>query len=196
VDLLSFIATVVGHVAWPATVLIAGFLLRKPLLALLPELRRLRYKDLEVDFGKELEHVEAQLDAVVPKQLEGPKEAAKVPELQDLPKTREELIERIAALSPSAAILESWSNVERTLNFYFSVKGVEKPKSGQSILRYLDYDPNFPPHLISVYQELRLLRNRAAHDRDGITVENARDFNELADRLTLALIQATEAGPR
>lgn len=115
--------------------------------------------------------------------------------MEPLPKTRKELVSKIAELSPSAAILESWKNVERTLDLYFSARGIKKPLSGQSITGHLDYDPNFPPQLVSAYQELRVLRNKAAHERDGISAAHAREFDEQTSRLALALVEAAH-GPR
>ena len=188
-DFLTFLATIVGSLAWPVSLLVALFLLRRPITELLPGLRRLKYKDLEVDFGKELEKIEAVMDTVE----ENTKPKGELPvavQPEPLPKTRTELLEKLAELSPNAAIMESWRNVERTLDFYFSSRGIERPRSGQAILGHLDYDPNFPPQLVSAYQELRLLRNRAAHDGENLTAEHARDFSALADRLTFALLQA------
>lgn len=190
-DFLTFLATVIGSLAWPISLLIAVFLLRKPITELLPGLRRLKYKDLEVDFGKELEKIEAVLDTV----QEPTKPKGELPievQREPLPKTHSELLERLTELSPNAAILESWRGVERTLDFYFGSRGIERPHSGQAILGYLDYDSNVPPQLVSAYQELRLLRNRAAHDRVNLTAEDAREFSALADRLTLALSLAAQ----
>lgn len=191
-DLLTFIATIIGSLVWPATLLVAIFMMRTPIAELLTNLRRLKYKELEVDFGKELEKIEAVMDTV---EIEA-KPKGELPvevEPEPLPKTRAELLERLAELSPNAAILESWRNVERTLDIYFRRRGIERPRSGQTILGHLDHDPNFPPQLVSAYQELRLLRNRAAHDRENLTAEHAKEFSALADRLTYALIFAADS---
>jgi hypothetical protein len=187
-DFLTFIATIVGSIAWPASLLAALFMMRRPLAELLSGIRQVKYKDLEVDFGKKLEEIEAVMDTVKEAQLKGEIPAQVQPE--PLPKTRAELLDKLAELSPNAAILESWRNVERTLDFYFRSRGINRPTSGQTILRQLDNDPNFPPQLVSAYQELRLLRNRAAHDQEYLTAEHAKEFSVLADRLTFALIQA------
>lgn len=188
-DFLSFIAAIADALAWPVSLLIALFMMRKPIADLLPSLRRLKYKDLEVDFGKELEKIEAVMDTVEENNNQGRELPVEI-QPEPLPKTRTELLKKIAELSPNSAILESWRNVERTLDFYFNSRGIERPRSGQSILRSLDYDPNFPPQLVSAYQELRLLRNRAAHAQENLTAEHAKEFSVLADRLTYALIQA------
>lgn len=50
-DALTFVAAVIDSLAWPATLLASLFLLRKPLARVLPMLRRVRYKDVDVEFG-------------------------------------------------------------------------------------------------------------------------------------------------
>lgn len=54
-DCNTFIAEVIKALAWPGTILVIAFLLRKPLAALLPTLLRLRYRDLELDFGQKFQ---------------------------------------------------------------------------------------------------------------------------------------------
>lgn len=193
-DWLTFASKIIGDLAWPVVALAIVFMLRRPISNLLPDLRRLKYKDLEVDFGKSLEDVEKKLNEVP--SLEAPS-IEHVPEVEPepLPKTRKELVAKIAELSPTSAILESWKNVERTLDFYFSARGIKRPASGQTIVGHLDYDPNFPPQLVSAYQELRVLRNRAAHERESISAAHAKEFDDLADRLTLALVEAAHGAP-
>lgn len=61
-DWLTFIASVIGDLAWPATSLAVVFMLRGPITKLLPDLRKLKYEDLEVDFGRGLERAGKQLD--------------------------------------------------------------------------------------------------------------------------------------
>lgn len=191
-DFLTFVAAIVGSLAWPLSLLISVFLMRKPLADLIPAIRRLKFKDLEVDFGKELEKIEAEMDTIENEPKPKNELLAEV-ESEPLPRTRNELIEKIATLSPNAAIIESWRNVERTLNIYFIRRGIEQPVSGQTISRHLDKDPNFPPRLVSAYQELRLLRNLAAHNQERLTAKQAMEFSALADRLAYALIGATKA---
>lgn len=188
-DILAFIASIINSLAWPVTALIALFLLRKQLMELIPGVRRLKWKDFEIDFGKELQKVEETVRTVKvppPTKMQLPADIQPAP----LPKTQDELLERLAALSPNAAILESWRNVERTLDFYFKSRGIERPQSAQTIAGHLDYDSNFPPQLVAAYQELRFLRNRAAHSREDLTAEHAKKFSAIADKLTYALIEA------
>lgn len=190
-DWVTFTSNLIGQIfSWPVAVIIVAVLFRNPIAGRLKEVRRIKTKHFEADFGEQLENADAALSVVeanLSKETK-PMEAVHSPP----PNSREELRRELIDLLPNAAILESWRNVEWTLNHYFESKGVEVPKSGQTILGHLDYDPNFPPKLVSAYQELRLLRNRAAHAGEKVTSAQAREFEALAHRLTCALMQAAD----
>lgn len=49
---LDFIATIVGHLAWPSAVLVFAIQLRKPLLSLVPRLSSLKHGDTELTFSE------------------------------------------------------------------------------------------------------------------------------------------------
>ena len=190
-DTLTFISNTIGQViSWPMAIIGVALLFHGPLSERLKDVKKIKTKYFEADFGETLEKVADQItsaEAQIPTQQPPPRI-----EVEPMPKTHGELLERLTELMPNAAILESWRNVERTLDLYFVSRGIEKPKSGQSILGHLDYDPNFPPQLVSAYQELRVLRNLAAHSNDNVSANQAHEFFALAARLTLALINASE----
>ncbi|WP_229616289.1 hypothetical protein [Vibrio parahaemolyticus] len=188
-DTLTFISTILGQVlSWPVAVFSLALIYRKAIFERLSDLKKLKTKHFEADFGEQLKNVEKTINNVEPKIPE----KVKASELQGapMPTNYQEYIQQLTELLPNAAVLESWRNVEATLDNYFSSRGIERPRSGQTILRYLDYDPNFPPKLVSAYNELRLLRNKAAHEIDGISGEQAKEFAVLASRLTHALVNA------
>jgi hypothetical protein len=71
-DALQFTSSLVGSLAWPSVVLAIVVALRKPLSDLLPLLQRLKYKDLELDFGKRVEELRAEVAEELPQQAEPP----------------------------------------------------------------------------------------------------------------------------
>ncbi|SHE45068.1 hypothetical protein [Vibrio gazogenes] len=190
-DWITFTSNLIGQIlSWPVAVIVVAILFRKPIAERIKDVRRIKTKHFEADFGEQLEKASqtlSDLEAKLPREKK-PVKAVQPPP----PKSREELQKELIELIPNAAILDSWRNVEWTLNHYFESRGIEPPKSGQTILGHLDYDPNFPPQLVSAYQELRLLRNRAAHAHENVTPAQAKEFEALADRLTYALMQAAE----
>lgn len=190
-DILTFFSNLIGQIlSWPVAALTIAVLFREPIVERLKDIRRIKTKYFEADFGEILQEVQAEIEsgeAQVTYQGKPPKI-----EIEALPQSQAEYIARLTELMPNAAILHSWKNIERTLDLYFKSKGIERPHSGQTITGHLDYDQNFPPQLVSAYQELRLLRNRSAHTNEKVTTSQAQNFSELADRLTLALINASE----
>lgn len=190
-DWVTFTSNLIGQIlSWPVAVIVVAVLFRKPIAERIKEVRRIKTKHFEADFGAQLEKASQTLNVL---EANLPREKKPVKAVQPPPpKSREELQKELIELMPNAAILESWRNVEWTLNHYFESRGIELPKSGQTILGHLDYDPNFPPQLVSAYQELRLLRNRAAHAGENVTPAQAKEFEALADRLTYALMQAAD----
>ena len=96
-DWLSFIAAIVKALAWPLTALGIFLVLRRPLLALVPLLARLKFKDFELDFGRRLAEVSA--------------EAARLPSVR-AGNAADEALLRLAPVAPRAAILEAWLRLE------------------------------------------------------------------------------------
>ena len=65
-DTLSFTAEMTKALAWPLTIILALLLLRRPLADLIPLLQRLRYKDLELDFGKRVQELASEIKKELP----------------------------------------------------------------------------------------------------------------------------------
>ena len=53
-DWLTFMSTLVGHLAWPVLILILALVFRRHVVALIPLLRELEYGKLKVTFAREL----------------------------------------------------------------------------------------------------------------------------------------------
>ena len=99
------LASIVDSIAWPVTIGIAAYLLRKPLIELLPNLTQFRYKELEVQFGERLERLEQELEQEPPPEQIAPP--------SDLQLIADERFDALAEISPSAAVLEAWIDVDR-----------------------------------------------------------------------------------
>ena len=172
-DWLSFVASIVGSLAWPAAVLLLVLVLRRPIGALLPLLQRLKYKELEVEFGRRVEEVREELAQELPgaTALEAGGDGG-------------DAIARLAEVSPRSAVLEAWRDVElaaldaarriagetfrnRTLTFH--------------ALRVLEQSDSLDRNVIAVLRDLRGLRNEAAHAPDfALTRESAVDYGTSA----------------
>lgn len=185
-DWLQFIASLIGSLAWPAVVLAAVVLLRRPLAALLPLLRRLKYKDIEVEFDREVRELRDEAAAVLP------------PLPRAVPSTvPENALLELASVSPRAAVVEAWLRVESAARRAIERRGV-RPESGQALAglqltRTLRHAEILDNSARAVLDRLRMLRNQAVHAHDfAVGEESAREYVELS----LALARRLEVEVR
>jgi hypothetical protein len=54
---LEFIAKIISALAWPTAFLVALFMLREHIVSLVPGLRRLKYKGIELEFSESLKEL-------------------------------------------------------------------------------------------------------------------------------------------
>lgn len=192
-DWLTFLTSLIESLAWPVAIVIVILTMRGPIARLLPELRELQYKDLRVEFGKKLEEIEAHAErAQLPERSEEPVLLSG----EDYPKTFPEYVARIAEISPRAAIAEAWRFVEVVLNEIAEQHNLPPPNSLPAIEHFLRRHGHVPEATTQLLRELRQLRNRAVHAGDfELTSEQAREYGELAVRLTSALQSAIPRNP-
>jgi len=60
-DSLTFVAEIVKALAWPTSILLLVLTLRKPIGELIPFLRKLKYKEIEMEFSCELAELKAEV---------------------------------------------------------------------------------------------------------------------------------------
>jgi hypothetical protein len=175
----NFIVQIVDALAWPVTVLVIFLILRRQLLTLIPMLTRLRYRDLELDFGLRIFELANQARKQLPS-LTGV--------LDGEEQVREQWIE-LAQFSPRAVVLEAWLQLEKAAieaarRSGISLKSAELKSPlilGQALEEASVLDHQTP----AIYHQLRNLRNAAAHASDfSFTPEAAIEYADLATRLT------------
>jgi hypothetical protein len=175
-DWLQLSASIIDSLAWPLTVAVGIYLLRRPLLALLPNLRQFKYKDLEVQFGEQLDKLEHELEQHAP-----PEEVAAEPDLQ--PDEREKF-DLLAAISPNAAVLEAWTDIERKVHILAARHNLSY-RSIRYATQVLRNKEIISPRLSSLLADLRGLRNMAAHPPAEwqITLDEAHRYKEVVDQV-------------
>lgn len=184
-DWLTFITEIAKAIIWPTTVILAVALLRKPLTTLIPGLTHLKWKDFELEFGRKIEELEQRSERLLP-ETEAPKQ---VRILQVEGATRQPEIDRftlLAELSPPAAVLESWLEVEIALKNASARHGVSEMDASQSTsaIRALTKLGTLDSEAKAIINGLRALRNSAAHaPATAITVSQAKDYRSLALRV-------------
>lgn len=65
-DALTFTAEAIKALAWPTAAIVVALMVRKPVIELLPFLRRLKYKEIELEFSKELAQLKSEVTASEP----------------------------------------------------------------------------------------------------------------------------------
>jgi hypothetical protein len=177
-DTLTFISEMAKALAWPLTVLIILLIVRNPLTNLIPSLQRLKYGDLELDFGRKVQELAAKATSELPSS-EG---------------ARPSLTE-IAYLSPRAAVLEAWLELEAAAmdaskRHHLNLTSREM-RSPLALGQALEKAGILDGKKLEIYHRLRNLRNAAAHAADfAFDPEVAIEYADLADRLVKHIREA------
>jgi hypothetical protein len=161
---------------WPIVVLILVFGFRFELRALLRRLSKLKYKDLEATFDKELSQVESRKNLYT---AVGTKTVAQAPSEE----SEHAQLLRIAEVSPRAAITEAWRKLESVADRLATDMGMEtkNPRSRDKAILYLIEKKQVNPSLLEDYNRLRKLRNQAAHAMEfNLSADEAERFSSLA----------------
>jgi hypothetical protein len=181
-DVYNFISAIINSLVWPVVVLVVLLVLKKPLSQLLLSLNKLRYNNLEIDFGKEL----AKLEKTLEKQTNTKETNIK----SDYKNEKEIEIKAVAEINPSAAILMAWSMVEQEI-----VTTINRMASSpdfpayNSVLKNINLllDNNFiDEHIYSSINEFRVLRNKVSHAQSSteqITYLEAIKYYEIAIKI-------------
>lgn len=188
-DTLTFIAELVKALAWPASVVLLTFVLRKPLVELLPLLRKLKYKEIEMEFSREI----AELKADALPAPEQPALSSHAPDTEPLAATqlpdrlgskRDELL-RMVSFSTRVAVMEAWLEVEsaaiEVASSFWSIPPSDTFKSFPRMGEYLLQCRVIDQKQLETFKRLQQLRNKAAHAQElNLSEEDARSYVELA----------------
>jgi len=153
---------------------------KKELTRLLP-LLRLKYKDIDISFRlDEAEREAAELPAIPP--------AESQPTIEEITK-----FERLAELSPRAAIVELRSQLEDVVRRAALAKGLQMPptKSLLFMTRLLRSRDVIDARASALLDDLRAIGNRAAHstDESEFRKDDALRYKILVDQVTRLLEQ-------
>lgn len=184
-DWKQFFASVISSLSWPVAIVTVVGLLRASLMGLIPKIRSLKYGDLHIDLGKELEAVKAEI-SVQAAEAESPATPTPPP----APTTIE-----LASLSPRGAVIVSWNEVENELEqvlekHQISITNPYKAHPGMK-MRILRDKNLIDENTMSTFKKLYDLRNRAAHLTDvEIGYSDAITMAELCEWLIQRLKEA------
>ena len=104
----EFTASIIDALAWPASVLILAWILKKPLQKLLNELKSFRYRDVEMDFGQQMHAIESGAEKA------GLALSDTLEKFEDASQISEQLLNeasRFAGEFPAPAINQAWQAI-------------------------------------------------------------------------------------
>jgi hypothetical protein len=194
---LAFVASLVHSLAWPAGVVVAVVVLRRPIaVALGRGVRRARVGPVEVEFDQELAEVRKELQRA-PELAQGePAGATVVPPSVSLPAE----LTRLAAVSPRSAVLEAFARIEARLRELLVGAGmqVQPGQSGVALARLAYRHRLVSDETLNAIEGLAVLRNLAAHTAtDEISAERALDYLALADAMLYPLrVRPAQGSPQ
>lgn len=176
---LEFIASLVGSLAWPVAAAIIALVFHKQVSGLLAKVKTLKWGEASVDFTEKLDQAENEADAL-PVQT-GDQPAVPPP----APSGR---FHDLLAISPNAAILDTWSEVESAVRKLGKHHGLTESSARPSrVGDELVKTGVLPVGVHKMLTEMRAMRNAAAHGA-ATTPEDALRFYQLSQR-TLAVIE-------
>lgn len=177
-EFFKILVSLIVGIAWPVTVFAIAYLFRNVLRGLFIRVSQLKYKDVEANFASVLAEAEAKVAEVDTGKF-------KISSLREvgskLPSLR-----RIAEVSPRAAIMEAWILIEDAAGRSGFVQGAGTPRINTALfVEELVRTGKLPAASLVLYEQLRKLRNQAAHLPDfSISPNEADRYLELAAKLS------------
>ena len=178
-DWLTFIAAVLKALAWPLTTIAILIILRRPLLGLIPLLRKLKWKELELEFQEKV--VELKTEAA---------QALPAPPKISFTKPAVSRLSQLAEIAPRGAIIEAWIGVQHAAARALSKRFPDAKVTWSSVYLgdLLATHQVLDANKLEIYNSLRKLRNQAAHNEDfRIEPRIALDYVTLAEALAAFL---------
>jgi len=177
-DWKQFIAQIVSSTAWPVLVIVIILIFKRELAKIVQRLEHMKYKDLELEFNKVKQQAE-ELHIDRPRELL----ATSSPAFISLEDQMLDAVER----APSAAILLAWSGLETAMASAVARLAISpEPPSYRSPMHNIEMLSKYgelPKSHTNLLQDMRILRNKVAHERDAIlsiTQEEASNYVNVA----------------
>jgi hypothetical protein len=173
-DWLTFLTKIIEALSWPMALLISVLLIRRPLLTAVPFLRKLKYSDVEIEFTQEVSSLRREVSEV--------KSETNLL-VSDSPRIPDHVLQ-LAAISPRAAVLEAWKEVENAVIELArrNPEGVKNTdlNSIPSLVEALEKHKKLESTLADLYRRQKALNKRFAWTGES-TVVNPDDAMELTD---------------
>lgn len=166
------IPKILQAVTWPITVLIIVFILKNPIFKLLDQTKKLKYKDFEIEFDKDLNDLNAR--------VKEKKKKTKIPE-----NFKNKYFNENFDIIPSRGkLIEAWLSLETSIMSSassFDLDSRDKKLNLHEALRILNKNEILDRENLDIINELRQLRNRLVHFRESDIKED--EINKFIDTI-------------
>ncbi|OGU66552.1 MAG: hypothetical protein A2499_17105 [Stygiobacter sp. RIFOXYC12_FULL_38_8] len=186
---MEIIVKLIESLAWPVTVLIIVFIFRKELTKVVSRLSNLKYKDFEAQFNNDLANIEKKTSQLSIKSSGSLKISGSAEIVFN--SNYDRLLE-IAKLSPRAAIMSAWFEVENAIySLNKETVNQQAPSFKQSqIISELVNKNVLAETVIDIFRDLKQLRNQAVHYPEfALTQKEAEKYIDLALKLSSELLR-------
>ncbi len=168
---MNFTLELVELLIWPLLVLMILGYCRQPLLSLVPMLKRLRFRELEVEFDRQLRETKETADKLLTKDS-----------------TLKSRLLQTLIQDPNAAVLEAWKSVETSAKKIIATSqgDVEwdRDKPYKHLEDILTQEKLLDADTAQVFSDIRQLRNKVSHAPDfKLSAIEAVQYIELCDQL-------------
>lgn len=169
-DPLTFISKLIESLAWPGVVVAALLLFRGGLTELIPLLRRLKYKEFELDFERRLERLQQQVEPGAPE-----------PARSDAPAQ----LLNLARAAPRVGVIAAWLELEEELVKALGRRGFtltdQQRFLPERLIRAAISAQLIPENIARALRDLAELRNKALAAPDAsLTADLAVQYASLA----------------
>ena len=148
---MQFIIALIDKLAWPLVLVFAVISLKRPLAKLIPLAKKLKFKDLELEFSQELKAVTQAAEQVFP----------------ELKIDKRNVLIISASRLPNSAVIEAWEAVdlaaEKLIHSHCSNIILDKDTRYKHIENILISEKLLSTKQGKLFRELRQLRNKVAH---------------------------------
>ncbi|NHN37199.1 hypothetical protein G8764_07850 [Pseudomaricurvus alcaniphilus] len=177
-DKLTFVSEIVKAIAWPVSAVIAMLILRKPIVELVPLMKKIKYKEIELEFSRDLMNLKAEV------QLSSTKEMIKEEDIE-----RDARMQNVLSLSTRSAIMEAWLELEASAIEAAVSLWDDSPTNalrnmhiiGESLVRNGVLDSQ----QLKIFNKLRELRNKSAHVAElYLSESDAKEYIKMARNLS------------
>ena len=180
--ILDSLVPLVDALAWPLVALALALIFRKPLVALIPLIERIKFPGGEVNLRKRLEETRSQAERTLPFQE---------------PPSIDERIQDIAETYPRGAVIESWLLIERELTDMAESLGAPmsppRRRSPGQVAQELVAAGLLDDSVLRIVNDLRTIRNSVVHsNRISPSRDDAREYATMAARVVAAIRERRE----